>query len=105
MIVGLAARVMALEAPGSRDHVKLMIEVSVGINEFFGPLRQHAELPRVDDAVVARGTPVTIETRGDRAMADNARSRSAILLRLGRERRHHGRVVDVAVSVNRSVDE
>src|SRR6185437_9672766 len=101
---GLAASMMALEAPGSGDHVELMIEIGVGIDEFFGPLRWHAELPRVDDAVVAGGAPVTIETRGDRAMADDARPRTAMLLRLGGERRHPSRMIDVTVGVDGGVD-
>src|ERR1700732_2397815 len=104
MVVGLAASVMALEAPGPGDDVELMVEVGIGVDVFFGPSRGHTELPRVDGAVVARGAPIAIETRGHRAMADDARARTAVLLRLGSERRHPGRMIDMAGGRNRGID-
>src|ERR1700735_2949298 len=79
MVVGLAARMMALELVVARNYIQLSIEVSIGIYILSRPRCRPVELPRIDYCVMATGALVTIEPRRDCAMSHDARPRDLVL--------------------------
>src|SRR5713101_4339980 len=95
---------MAFELEAAGTDRQAVVEIRIGIDVLGGPVGARAELTRVDHVIVAGRALVTVEARGGRPMADDARTRNVTLLRLLDEGGRPARMVDVAVRVDRGID-
>jgi AcrR family transcriptional regulator len=105
VVVGLAARVVQLEALAADLEVEAGAVGLVGVAVARGPVRSgEPELPLVDDAVVSGGLDVALEARRDGFVRDDARRLPAVLLGFGLVQLDAEAVVDVAVGEDRGVE-
>src|SRR5712692_9903207 len=95
---------MAFELEAAGADRQAVVEIRIGIDVLGGPVGARAELTRVDHVIVAGRALVTVEARGGRPMADDARTRNVTLLRLLDKGRRPARMVDVTVRIDRGID-